>query len=86
MLTVDCAYLGRRLNEYRNDFQLPEHLAFPNLPEGINPHNFVDAVHDPRLAYDRAFTWESVKKLVACTSMQVFLKGSGCGVLALTQS
>lgn len=74
VLTVDCAYLGRRLNEYRNDFQLPDHLTFPNLPEGINPHQFVQ--QDPRTAYDRAFTWESVKKLGSITTMQVYLKGS----------
>ncbi|BEJ12495.1 hypothetical protein CspHIS471_0209550 [Cutaneotrichosporon sp. HIS471] len=73
VLTVDCAYLGRRLNEYRNDFTLPEHLTFPNLPPGINPYNFVQS--DPRTAYDRAFTWDKVEKIVKSTSMQVYLKG-----------
>lgn len=66
--------LGRRLNEYRNGFSLPKHLQFPNLPEGIDPH--CSTVYDPRRAYDRSFTWEKVKRLVASTTMQVYLKGS----------
>jgi (S)-2-hydroxy-acid oxidase len=30
-LSVDCPYLGKRLNEYRNGFILPEHMCWPNL-------------------------------------------------------
>jgi (S)-2-hydroxy-acid oxidase len=30
-LSVDVPMLGRRLNEYRNDFTIPENLAWPNL-------------------------------------------------------
>lgn len=66
--------LGRRLNEYRNGFSLPQHLQFPNLPEGIDPH--CSTGYDPRRAYDRSFTWDKVKRLVASTTMQVYLKGS----------
>lgn len=30
-LSVDTPLLGRRLNEYRNNFVLPEDMAWPNL-------------------------------------------------------
>jgi len=30
-LSVDVPVLGRRLNEYRNDFALPDGLDFPNI-------------------------------------------------------
>lgn len=30
-LSVDVPMLGRRLNEHRNDFTLPEDMAWPNL-------------------------------------------------------
>lgn len=30
-MSVDVPVLGRRLNEFRNDFTLPEQLAFPNI-------------------------------------------------------
>jgi (S)-2-hydroxy-acid oxidase len=75
VLTVDCAILGRRLNEYRNEFALPRTLALPNLPPGVDVHNQV-AGDDPRLNYDNGFTWEKVKRLIASTSMPVYLKGS----------
>lgn len=75
VLTVDCAILGRRLNEYRNDFCLPKDLALPNLPPGVDVHCSV-AGDDPRLNYDNGFTWDKVKRLIAATSMPVYLKGS----------
>ena len=31
VVSVDVPVLGRRLNEYRNNFTLPEQLAFPNI-------------------------------------------------------
>ena len=30
-MSVDVPILGRRLNEYRNNFTLPDQLAFPNI-------------------------------------------------------
>jgi (S)-2-hydroxy-acid oxidase len=33
-LSVDVPVLGRRLNEMRNNFTLPEHLTFPNILSG----------------------------------------------------
>lgn len=75
VLTVDCACLGRRLNEYRNEFCLPRNLALPNLPPGVDVHSSV-AGDDPRMNYDNGFTWEKVKRLIASTAMPVYLKGS----------
>lgn len=31
LLSVDTPLLGRRLNEYRNNFVLPDDMAWPNL-------------------------------------------------------
>ncbi|GMK54820.1 hypothetical protein CspeluHIS016_0114060 [Cutaneotrichosporon spelunceum] len=74
VLTVDSACLGRRLNEYRNEFCIPATLPLPNLPPGVDVHNPV-ASSDPRSSYDNAFTWDKVKRLAASTSMPIYLKG-----------
>lgn len=39
-VTVDCVALGRRLNEFRNNFQLPEHLTFPNIAKTSQTNTF----------------------------------------------
>lgn len=36
-ISVDVPMLGRRLNEYRNDFSMPVDLKSPNLQEGDQP-------------------------------------------------
>jgi (S)-2-hydroxy-acid oxidase len=38
-LTVDAPYLGRRLNEFRNDFSMPKGMEFPNLFPGVDVSN-----------------------------------------------
>lgn len=30
-LSVDVPVLGKRLNEYRNDYQLPQDMEYPNI-------------------------------------------------------
>jgi len=30
-LSVDVPVLGKRLNEYRNEYQLPEDMSWPNI-------------------------------------------------------
>jgi len=77
IVTVDCTYLGRRLNEHRNQFALPRHLTFPNLPEGVEVHGMVTT--DPRVTYNKGVTWSLLKKIVEMTPLKVFLKGSECG-------
>ena len=42
-LSVDVPVLGKRLNEYRNDYQLPEDLSWPNiLSHGSDKSNRTD--------------------------------------------
>lgn len=48
-MTVDCAVLGRRLNEARNGFSLPDDLCLPNLPADLDWRNLTN--DDPRLDY-----------------------------------
>lgn len=49
MITVDCAVLGRRLNEARNEFKIPEHLDLPCLPPDCNWRDLV--TDDDRLKF-----------------------------------
>jgi (S)-2-hydroxy-acid oxidase len=49
MVTVDCAVLGRRLNEARNGFKLPRNLELPCLPADLNWRDMV--TDDDRLKY-----------------------------------
>lgn len=37
LLTVDGVVLGRRLNEFRNSFCLPEGITFPNIESDVDP-------------------------------------------------
>lgn len=48
-VTVDCAVLGRRLNEARNNFTLPDHIELPHMPADCDWRNLV--VEDDRLKY-----------------------------------
>lgn len=46
-LSVDVPVLGRRLNEYRNDFTLPPELDFPNiLSSGLREFDQNENAHD----------------------------------------
>ncbi|KAF9635037.1 putative fmn-dependent dehydrogenase family protein [Lasiodiplodia theobromae] len=49
-LTVDCPVLGMRLNEYRNNFAMPDDMTFPNLTENPDqPISLADG--DAKLSY-----------------------------------
>ncbi|KAK0640465.1 Oxidase FUB9 [Lasiodiplodia hormozganensis] len=49
-LTVDCPVLGMRLNEYRNNFAMPDDMTFPNLTENPSePISLADG--DAKLSY-----------------------------------
>ncbi|CAO1612791.1 unnamed protein product [Sympodiomycopsis kandeliae] len=71
-ISVDCSWLGRRLNEFRNNFTLPEEVGFPNVPD-IDPHNMVD--NDERIVYETNLVWEHVQWFKSQTKLQVWLKG-----------
>jgi (S)-2-hydroxy-acid oxidase len=78
-LSVDCPALGRRLNEMRNDFTLPENMTFPNiLSEGGQEFNISEEekANGPK-AFDDSLEWEEVIPwLRKNTKMQIWLKGS----------
>lgn len=76
-LSVDVPMLGRRLNEYRNNFCLPEDMEWPNLlltgKEEFGEQNTGDPKgydYDPALDWDSAIPW-----LKSQTNMQLWLKG-----------
>lgn len=71
-VSVDCPWLGRRLNEMRNGFRLPDHLNFPSYP-WISSDNMVS--DDDRTQYHPSLTWEYVRYLKLKTTMQIWLKG-----------
>lgn len=71
-VTVDCPWLGRRLNEMRNTFSLPPNLSFPNYPF-ITQRSMVS--DDDRTQYDASITWGYIQELKQKTSMQIWLKG-----------
>ncbi|KAF4810668.1 Oxidase FUB9 [Colletotrichum siamense] len=78
-LSVDTPLLGRRLNEYRNNFTLPDGVEWPNLlsdgkselsgaikdEQAVSKHDF-----DPSLDWDSAIPW-----LKQHTNLQIWLKG-----------
>ncbi|KAF2717028.1 FMN-dependent dehydrogenase [Polychaeton citri CBS 116435] len=72
-VSVDTPCLGRRLNEMRNNFTLPEDLQFPNIlssgREEFGGENEA-TMYDATLDWGTAIPW-----LKENTKMQVWLKG-----------
>lgn len=48
-ITVDCAVLGRRINEARNNFTIPEDIELPNLPSDLDVRAL--SITDDRLKF-----------------------------------
>ncbi|KAL4924847.1 alpha-hydroxy acid oxidase [Aspergillus undulatus] len=57
-VTLDAPYLGRRLNEYRNNFDVPKGMEYPNLFPGVDVTNLEDG--DESMTYDTSMTWPSL--------------------------
>lgn len=60
LVTLDVPWLGRRLNEFRNNFSLPHGLEYPNLFPGVDVTNLEDG--DDSMAYGKSlhfYTWAS---------------------------
>ena len=78
-ISVDVPVLGRRLNEMRNNFTLPEGLAFPNiLSTGGAEFSAKDEVReDGPQAYDDNLEWEEIIPWLKenAGDMQIWLKG-----------
>uniref|UniRef100_L2FS58 Fmn-dependent dehydrogenase family protein n=1 Tax=Colletotrichum fructicola (strain Nara gc5) TaxID=1213859 RepID=L2FS58_COLFN len=74
MMTVDAPMLGRRLNEYRNAFGLPEGMGYPNIAPGMDMRNLVDQGLD--LTYEDGMNWEQALSWIReNTKLDVWLKG-----------
>ncbi|CAG9988779.1 unnamed protein product [Clonostachys byssicola] len=74
MLTVDAPRLGRRLNEYRNSFGIPEGMGYPNILPGVDFSNLEDKGAD--LAYEDSLNWEqTVTWIRENTKLPIWFKG-----------
>ncbi|WWC63762.1 uncharacterized protein I303_106367 [Kwoniella dejecticola CBS 10117] len=71
-VTCDLPILGRRLNEFKNKFSIPQGLTVPNLPPDVD---FRDTGKSSRMGYDRGMTWDRVRWFKQHTKMEVWLKG-----------
>ncbi|KAJ0330760.1 hypothetical protein COL5a_003064 [Colletotrichum fioriniae] len=69
-LSVDTPLLGRRLNEYRNNFCLPDGIEWPNLLSDGKSELSGDEKDNPSLDWDSAIPW-----LKKHTKLQLWLKG-----------
>ncbi|KAJ5915242.1 hypothetical protein N7454_011137 [Penicillium verhagenii] len=68
-LSVDVPVLGKRLNEYRNEFRIPEDMEYPNiLSSGADTSDRTN--YDPTLDWETAIPW-----LRAHTGLPIWLKG-----------
>lgn len=75
-LSVDVPMLGRRLNEYRNNFILPEDMEWPNLLLSGKEELSEVAGETKDYDYDPSLDWESaIEWLREQTKMQLWLKG-----------
>ncbi|KAJ5112350.1 hypothetical protein N7532_000395 [Penicillium argentinense] len=68
-LSVDVPVLGKRINEYRNNYTLPEDMQWPNILSSGSDHS-------DRTDYDPSLDWEStIPWLREHTSLPIWLKG-----------
>ncbi|KAJ5536133.1 FMN-dependent dehydrogenase [Penicillium frequentans] len=74
LVTLDVPWLGRRLNEFRNDFSLPHGMEYPNLFPGVDVTNLQDG--DDSMAYDSSLQWEDIMPFFRkYTKMEIWGKG-----------
>ncbi|PIA88906.1 Hydroxyacid oxidase 1 [Cercospora beticola] len=77
LVSVDTPLLGRRLNEHRNEFTLPEDMGWPNLlSDGKKELTGRSSAEDNDTDFDPTLTWETaVPWLRRQTKLQIWLKG-----------
>jgi hypothetical protein len=96
-LTVDGVVLGKRINEFRNSFTLPEGTTFPNIEsktnaasveasgDGVNYGKIPskqEEVQRANVRTDATPDWETVIPwLRSNTKLPIWLKGSKSGLL-----
>ncbi|KAL4770558.1 FMN-dependent dehydrogenase-domain-containing protein [Aspergillus nidulans var. acristatus] len=73
-LTIDVPYLGRRLNEFRNNFNMPRGMEYPNLFPGLGVSKLDDG--NELMDYDCSWQWpQLVPFFRQHTKMQIWGKG-----------
>ncbi|KAH7161137.1 FMN-dependent dehydrogenase [Dactylonectria macrodidyma] len=77
LLSVDVPVLGRRLNEYRNSFILPDDMAWPNLlSDGKSELSGENTGKNDGNDFDPSLDWESaIPWLRRNTKLQLWIKG-----------
>ena len=71
---MDAPFLGRRLNEFRNNFDLPTGVSYQNILTYPGYCQLTPGGDD--LSYDNALTWpDAIAWMRANTKMDVWLKG-----------
>ncbi|EEU37876.1 uncharacterized protein NECHADRAFT_88152 [Fusarium vanettenii 77-13-4] len=74
LVTLDAPYLGRRLNEFRNKFSVPQGMEYPNLFPGVDVTNLEDG--DESMAYDCGLEWPQLMPFFRKhTKMEIWGKG-----------
>ncbi|EXJ68546.1 uncharacterized protein A1O5_08339 [Cladophialophora psammophila CBS 110553] len=74
LLTVDAPMLGRRLNEFRNSFCMPEGTTYPNIAPGLDMSNLEGG--DNELAYENGVNWdEAISFVKSHTNLELWIKG-----------
>ncbi|KAJ8132307.1 hypothetical protein O1611_g1311 [Lasiodiplodia mahajangana] len=74
LLTIDAPYLGRRLNEFRNDFSMPKGMEYPNLFPGVDVTNLENS--GDSMAYDDSSEWpDLIDFFRKHTKLELWAKG-----------
>ncbi|KAJ5161816.1 FMN-dependent dehydrogenase [Penicillium capsulatum] len=73
-VTLDVPFLGRRLNEFRNNFGVPKGMEYPNLFPGVDVTNLEDV--GDSMAYDDSLEWSDIIPFFRQhTKMEIWGKG-----------
>ncbi|XP_060092327.1 2-Hydroxyacid oxidase 2 isoform X1 [Heteronotia binoei] len=74
VLTVDVPYPGKRRDDIRNNFQLPQHMSVKNF-EGIFEDQDRSEYGLPANSMEPNLSWEDVRWLQGLTHLPIVLKG-----------
>ncbi|XP_048338757.1 2-Hydroxyacid oxidase 2 [Sphaerodactylus townsendi] len=74
VLTVDVPYTGKRRDDIRNQFQLPQHMSIKNL-EGFFEDHDRSEYGLPANSVEPSLGWEDIRWLQSLTRLPIILKG-----------